>query len=331
MRSKKLGQLFFIVSTLLSLPVANADTFTPQRCVNMGNALDAPTEGDWGHKIDLANFARIRAAGFDTIRLPVKWSGHIDPRANNRIDPIFLARVDEVIGAALAADLNVILNVHHFDRLMENPRRHTDAFLDIWAQLAPHYQNVSSRVAFEVINEPNGAMRGDIMRRLQLVAMNVIRSSNPTRTVILGGEDWSNITTLGTNLATEDPNVVYTFHYYDPFDFTHQNAPWVLPKPPKKRRDWGTPDDRKMVKQDMATARQFSEATGRPIFLGEFGAYEQAPQPSRLRYLEAVRREAEGAGIGWCVWNFTGSFPIFDDQAKRWTPGHLEALGLGGR
>lgn len=331
LQSQTMKTMLLIMVALLLPAVASADPFSPQRCVNMGNALDAPNEGEWGHTIDLKSFAEIRSAGFDTVRIPVRWSAHIDPRANNKIDAVFLARVDQVVGAALAADLSVVLNVHHFERLMERPRAHMGAFLDIWAQLAPHYQALSPRVSFEVINEPNGEMRGDIMRRLQLVALQVIRATNPTRTIILGGEDWSNVTTLGTNLATKDPNIVYTFHYYDPFDFTHQKAPWAGPNGPKKRRGWGSNEDRETLKEHMATARAFSQATGRPIFLGEFGAYERAPEPDRLAYIEAVRREAEAAGIGWCIWNYTGSFPIYDTRQKQWTPGHLEALGLSAR
>ena len=78
----------------------------------------------------------------------------------------------------------------------------------------------------------------------------------------------------------------------------------------------------------MRKARQFSLQTGRRIFLGEFGAYEQAPEGSRREYMRAVSAEAQAAGIGWCVWNFASSFPLFDNGTKQWVPGQLEALGL---
>ena len=308
-------------------PATESEAFKTQRCVNMGNALEAPKEGEWGHKIDLDNFARIREAGFDTVRFPVRWDAHL--AANNLIDPTFLNRVDQVLDAALAADLDVVLNVHHFDDLMEQPERYSGTLLDIWEQLAYHYQDLPDRVSFEVLNEPSLALNGTLLRRLQGDAVRIIRSTNPTRTLILGGENWSGLNTLGTNVKLNDPNVVYTFHYYDPFDFTHQKAPWTGPDGPKETRTWGSESDHQKVQVDMASAKRFSEDVGRKVFLGEFGAYEAAPEDSRLAYMSAVRREAEAAGIGWCVWNFTSSFPLFDDDTKTWVPGQLEALDLG--
>jgi len=308
---------------------AGANDFSVKRCVNMGNALDAPNEGEWGHTIDLDNFARIRAAGFDAVRLPIRWSAHLGE--GNRIDQAFFDRVDEVLNAALAADLNIVLNIHHFDALMDNPRANYYTFLHIWEQLGFYYQDLPPQVSFEVMNEPNGAMRGDTMRRFQREAIRTIRQTNPTRTLILGGEDWSSIRTLETNLMSSDPNVIYTFHYYDPFDFTHQNAPWTGPDGPKETKTWGTASQRRTLRNDMLRAKRFAKKTGRALFLGEFGAYEVAPRAGRLSYMRAVRVEAETAGLGWCAWNFTATFPLFDDARKTWTPGYLEALGLAQR
>lgn len=310
-------------------PKAEAGPFEVKRCVNMGNALDAPTEGAWGHTIDLENFARIRAAGFDTVRLPVRWSAHLGQ--DNIIDPAFLTRIDDVINAALAADLNIVLNVHHFEELMVEPAAHTKTLLNIWSQLSYYYEALPARVSFEVLNEPNGALKGNVMRRLQKDAVALIRQRHPDRTLILGGENWSGLQSLGTNYLSSDPNIVYTFHYYQPFDFTHQNAPWTGADGPKGEKNWGSASDQRAVRQHMAQASRFARQQGRAVFLGEFGAYEAAPEPSRLAYLQSVRAEAEAAGIGWCVWNFTATFPIFDDQRKTWTPGHLQALGLSAR
>ena len=318
--------LFALSACGVTSQLTQTNTFETERCVNMGNALDAPWEGAWGHTIDLANFARIRAAGFDTVRLPVKWSGHLG--ASNFIDPAFRARVDEVLNAALAADLNIVLNIHHFDDLMNEPEAHYDAFLDIWKQLADHYQGLPERVSFEVLNEPSRKLKGDIMRRAQRDAIAIIRQSNPTRIVILGGENWSNIDSLRTNYLAPDPNVIYTFHYYTPFNFTHQKAPWLGSNAPQRTQSWGSAEDHQVVREHMARARDFSERVGRQVFLGEFGAFEAAPESSRQSYMKAVTHEAEAAGIGWCVWSFTSSFPLFDDDIKTWLPGQLEALGL---
>ena len=92
-----------------------------RNCVNMGNMLEAPIEGEWGTVVAEHYFSAIAEAGFDTVRIPIHWSGHTDTRAPYTIDPIFLARVDEVIGWALDANLQVILNVHHYYEIMDTP------------------------------------------------------------------------------------------------------------------------------------------------------------------------------------------------------------------
>ena len=302
--------------------------FQTKKCVNMGNALQAPEEGEWGHIIDTAHFERIRAVGFDTVRIPVRWSAHLLQEETSLIDPQFARRVDNVIYAALEADLNVVLNVHHFEDIMLQPDANLSKLTKIWIQLANRYRDLPPGVAFEILNEPHTALKGDKLREAQAAVIEVVRATNPTRVLILGGEDWSNVDTLGTNLATADRNVIYTFHYYDPFDFTHQNATWLGKSAPKKRRRWGSQAEFDSVAADMAKAKALADRVGRPVFLGEFGAYEAAPAASRLRYTKAVREAAEAAGIGWCVWNFTGSFPIFDVPSQSWMPGYLEALGV---
>lgn len=320
------GFLVAVIALLSAHHTAEAETFETKRCVNMGNALDAPEEGLWGHTIDTANFARIRAAGFDTVRLPVRWSAHLTKDGLIKSD--FHERIDEVLNAALAADLNVVLNVHHYEAFIQRPELHYKTFLSIWEQLAYYYQDLPARVSFEVLNEPNGDLKGSFLRQAQAEAIAVIRRTNPTRTLILGGENWSGLDSLASNLKSEDKNIVYTFHYYDPFKFTHQNAPWTGADGPKGAKSWGSDADYDKVRRDMARAAQFVRQRGRPVFLGEFGAYEAAPENARRAYINAVSREAETAGIGWCVWNFTATFPLFDNRRKKWLPGQLEALGL---
>lgn len=306
---------------------ADGQALELNRCVNMGNALEAPNEGEWGYVIEAEHFGAIREAGFDTVRVPVQWTAHLLGEAE-QIDPVFLARVDRVIAQALGADLNILLDVHHFEALMARPARHMETFHKVWRQLAEHYKDLPDRVAFEVLNEPNGALNGVAMRKAQAAAIEIIRVHNPTRTIVLGGEQWSNVETIGTNLASGDPNIVYTFHYYEPFDFTHQNAEWTGPDGPKRRRGWGDQADRAELAGYMELARSFVDRTGKRVFLGEFGAYEKAPARDRLRYTRAVREAAEAAGFGWCVWSFSVPFPIYDPLEGAWLPGYLAALGL---
>src|SRR4051794_19893010 len=77
------------------------------RGVNFGNALEAPKEGDWGMKLEADYFKHIRAAGFNHVRVPVKWSAHADAKPPYTIDPAFFARIDWVLDQAAANGLGV--------------------------------------------------------------------------------------------------------------------------------------------------------------------------------------------------------------------------------
>ena len=308
-------------------PAAAAD-FPVQRCVNMGNALDAPQEGDWGLTLEESYFAEIAAAGFDAVRLPVRWSNHTADGPDYTIDPAFLARVDEVLGWALAHDLNVVLNIHHFEELNSEPRRNRDKFLALWRQIAPHYADLPASVTFEVINEPNGEFAGALMQDHVRAAVAIIRESNPDRTLMIGGENWSHIETLSSIPELDDPNIVHTFHYYLPFEFTHQKTSWTELADSDTVRWTGTEAEMTAIGADMAEARAHADATGRVVFMGEFGAYEAAPRIDGVDWLNAVRQYAEAYGLPWCVWNFSSSYPVYDTQARAWDHDKLYALGL---
>ena len=320
--------------TLGSAPLLASDepiaaAFTAKRCVNMGNALETPKGYDWGGRAyTQADYKRIAAAGFDTVRIPVRWSDYTGPAPSYRIHPDFAALVDQQIDWATGAGLHVVLNVHHFEEIMDQPATQMERYRAIWSELAARYADLPDSVWFETLNEPHKELKGSAMRQAQAQALAIIRAQDPDRIVILGGEEWSGIRTLETNLSSEDPNVVYTFHYYDPFDFTHQQASWLGDDMPKGTRGWGSDTDKAQLAADVATAVAFREATGRPIFLGEFGAHSPIDQAERVEWAGAVASAMGDAGIPWCLWSYGNTFALYTDKAG-WDDAMLKALVPG--
>ena len=125
--------------------------------------LEPERESGWGGKrLEAADFVRIRAAGFDTVRIPVRWSNKTGQQPDYAIDPEWLARVTEVVDQALAADLNVILNDHNFEALHEQPQANRDKLAAIWRQVAAHFADRPvGRLGFEIENEPHHALTND--------------------------------------------------------------------------------------------------------------------------------------------------------------------------
>jgi len=312
------------VSTCTVSQASEIEAFDMQRCVNMGNSFDAPRDEPWGKPVNPDHFAMIKEKGFDTVRIPVRWSDYTDK--DHRIESSFMDSVTKIVDAALAENLNVILNIHHFEAIMDNPKDGTKKLVAMWEQIAPNFANRSDSLWFEVINEPNNKLKGDLMRKAQALSVRSIRKSNPSRIIILGGEDWSGIRTLETNLVPPDANIVYTYHYYDPFDFTHQKAPWVGKDGPTKTKNWGSEEDYDELRRSIKTAQKFERDVKRPVFVGEFGAYEIIDNAERVQYVGDARKAFESAQIPWCLWSFSNTFALYDDDKGGWDEKMLAAL-----
>jgi Cellulase (glycosyl hydrolase family 5) len=309
---------------------AATDSLPVGRCVNMGNHLEAPKEGEWGgKKVEAADLDRIAKAGFNTIRLPVRWSTRAGANAPHAIDPAFMARVKNIVADARKAGLNVILNSHHFEELHKDPSPANIARLaGMWKQIAAEFSaEPSANLWFEIENEPHEKFNDSNLLSVLSPALAEIRKTNPTRPVIIGGEFWSGINSLKTLKLPDDPHIVPTFHYYDPFDFTHQGATWVDPSPPMGRA-YGTADDKKRLADDVAKVRDYIKRTGKTPFMGEFGANGPIALADRVNYQKSVRMAFDQVGIGMCAWGYTNTFPLWDQQSGKWVPGMLDAMGL---
>lgn len=302
-----------------------AADFQMKRCVNMGNALEAPNGATWGKLYSKEDYERIAAAGFDTVRIPVRWNDYTGPAPEYRIHPDFAEVVDNNIRWALSNDLNIVLNIHHFDELMENPAEQMERFGKLWDQISLRYSKLPKSVWFEVLNEPHKELKGKVMRQMQALALATIRRDNPDRIVMLGGEEWSGINSLATNLASDDPNVVYTFHYYDPFGFTHQQATWLGDDMPKGKRGWGSSEDKAELANAIGIATAFRDAVKRPVFLGEFGVNGPVDNKQRVKWAGAVKTAMEEADIPWCLWSYGNTFALYSDE-NGWDADMLKAL-----
>lgn len=298
------------------------------RGINLGNMLESPTEGEWGATVQETYFDVIRQAGFDAVRIPIKWSGHAEANAPYSIDPGFFDRVDEITDWGLQRGLVIVLDMHHYDELAVNPRDHQERFLALWRQIAEHYKDYPPTVFFELLNEPNSAMSASLWNDFVAKGLAVIRESNPERMVLIGGVSWNNYGQLqNLRLPDGEARVIGVFHYYEPFHFTHQGAEWVDGAADWLGTTWeGTDAQVAEVRANFDYATAWSKNNNLPIHLNEFGAYSRADQASRLRWTEFVAREAESRGFAWAYWEFNAGFGAYDPSANAWREDLLSAL-----
>jgi endoglucanase len=299
------------------------------RGVNLGNALEAPKEGDWGVVLKAEYFQRIAAAGFDSVRIPVRWSSHAEQSPPYKIDPKFFERVDWAIDQALKNHLIPVLNVHHYEEIFNVPDKHGERFLALWQQIAEHYKDYPPDLALELLNEPHANLTSDKWNRLLSEAIRVIRPSNPQREIVVGPVGWNGIGELPTLVLPEDDrHLIVTVHYYNPFHFTHQGAEWAG----AEARNWlgtkwtGTKTERQAVILDLDKAITWAVEHRRPLYLGEFGAYNKAEMESRARWTRFVAEEALQRKMGFAYWEFCSGFGVFDPQKNQWIEPLKKAL-----
>jgi endoglucanase len=255
----------------------------------------------------------------------------VGPRAPYTIDPAFMARVEQVVDAARAAGLRVILDLHHYEdpqgNIFTDPAGQSARFTALWKQIGERFRGKDAQVWFELLNEPHGSLTHANLRSVLDPALREVRLTNPTRPVVIGGESWSGIDSLATLPLPDDAYLVATFHYYDPFAFTHQGAPWITPALPTGRT-FPAGTDAAELAANAQKARDFVARTGRPLFLGEFGAYEGIPLAQRVAYYGAVHQAYTAAGIDSCAWAYTNTMPLRDPATGAWITELLDAIGL---
>lgn len=296
--------------------------------VNLGNALEAPNEGDWGVKLEERFFDLIAKAGFDSVRIPVKWSAHAAGQKPYMIDKQFMDRVDWAVEQALKRKLQVVLNVHHYDEMDSQPDAHRERLLGLWEQIAAHYKDQPQALAFEILNEPHDKLTAEKWNEILAAALQVVRKTNPTRTVVVGPVQWNSIKQLPTlKLPEDDRNLVVTFHFYDPFAFTHQGASWLGGNAPPKGRKWqGTKAEQFQVIRDFDDALRWGVEHRRPMFLGEFGALTEADPESRARWTKFIADQARERKFGTAYWEFCAGFGLYDRDKGAFVEALREAV-----
>lgn len=332
--SKKITTLilFLNVLTYAALPFKKGVNLTNWFQVNSANQIHFT-------KYTKQDFLNIKSLGCDVIRLPINLHSMTDGYPNYTLDNLFLFFLDQVIDWAEELNINLILDNHTFD-----PAKSTDPnihliLIPVWKQMAEHFKNRSEYIYYEILNEPHG-ISNSIWNTIQLSAIRAIREVDSVHTIVVGPADWNSYNSLQNLPIYSDTNLIYTFHFYDPFIFTHQGASWSDPSMEKLS---GIPfpyDANRMpefptslvgtwiqssfnnyinegtvakVKQLIDIADNFQKQRNVPIFCGEFGVYiPNSLNEDRVYWYEIVRKYFEEKNIAWTIWDYQGGFGIFE-------------------
>ncbi len=269
-------------------------------------------------------FRDIAARGFRTVRVPQAAVAHAD--ADGRLDPVWLAKLDWVVRAATKSGLNVVIDNN--GGCSQQGTACLARTARIWRHLAAHYRGAPNSVLFELYNEPDGAITPQVWNAGIGPILAAIRASNPTRNVIVGTAHAYNLRDLAELVLPEnDRHIIATFHYYEPFSFTHQGGAWLPAerRPPVGAR-FGTVQDFAEIGRNFDYVAAWSAWYRRPVFLGEFGVLEAANVYDRVLWTATVARTAEMRGFAWAYWQFDGNFTAYDVSRDAWNEPVARAL-----
>ena len=240
--------------------------------------------------------------------------------------------------------------------LLENAELQ-DRFIAMWLKLEEVFEDEQS-VMFELLNEVRNvdpALWNDLAEK----TLKALREKNKTRWIIIGSTCWNSPAKLEDLRVYDDENVIYTYHNYEPFEFTHQRG--VLQSAPlyyNRKMEYPSEDieryrdykrmvageiepyseyekiDIDFLRDRMKGAAEFVKKHPEKIlWLGEFGTIRHADIKSRENYMRDVISIAKESDIPYCVWNYLSTpndgnrFSLVDDDTRKiLSEGLLKAL-----
>lgn len=312
-----------LMDSILQVRYKKATEFTS--CINIGNALEAPKNIKWDVQMDEEYLSLIKEAGFDCVRLPVRFSDYINN--NNELDEEFMEKIDYYINYALDLELKVILDFHHYIEIMNDPLKHKDSFESIWRQLSERYKKYPPELLFELLNEPKDNLTGEVWNNLIKDGVKIIRETNKYRTIIVGPSEFNSLYSLNKLILPEDENILLTFHYYEPNNVTFQGSPYHEGYEELNNIEWrGTEEEIKYLEDRFKIVKEYAEKNNIKVFLGEFGVVKSAPEDTRKRWIEFVKNEALKNGFSYGYWELASEFGVYDIKTKTFNKELLEIL-----
>lgn len=265
-----------------------------------------------------ADLRDLAALGANHVRWQLTWGGFPSYQAST--EPLSsytewlegaLRHVDTMLPHCRLLGLRVVLDLHtppgghdpekHW-RLFKY-REHQLFFIECWRRIATRYRGDTTIWAFDLMNEPNEdghcADSARPWRELAHEAAATIRAVDPTRRLVLEAAPNGDSRALAALKPLPLSNVVYSFHMYDPVDFTHQRIGNDTSVHYYPGEFYGSRWGRRKLRRWHKPVRAWQEQHRVPVYVGEFSAVRWAPGRSAHRYLRDCISIYEKYGWGW--------------------------------
>lgn len=285
-----------------------------------------------------SDFKLLKTIGFKALRIPIAFE-YMEEH-NIPIEKVFSV-VDNIVKQCHKYNLKLVIDYHYGTLNDENYTQETKKIINTWTEVVNHYQSVSEDdLLYDLYNEPPH-MNPKTWQDAAYNIVTALRKIDPNRTFIVGASNYNSIYELSRMVRLADENIIYGFHFYEPFLFTHQGASWAgqqesttgVPFPysaekfpainPESKNTWGEtnyyqyPKDgnERSVLDKLTIVKNWGDKYKVPVLCGEYGVYAKyADLDSRCRYIKAVRKSLKTLGIPGMLWEYNSAFSLFDGK-----------------
>ena len=289
-------------------------------------------------KFTRQDFSNIKSLGFDVIRLPIALHAMSSGDPDYTLDPLLVSFLDSAVTWAEDLQINLILDNHSADPVASTDPSIESPLIKVWTQIAQHYKDRSKSIYYELLNEPHGISQAQ-WGTIQQHVIDAIRSVDTKHSIVVCAVDWDSYQDLQNLPVYSDTNLLYTFHFYEPFLFTSQGASWTLPSmetvhgipfpynaaimPPvpdvlkgtwveDSYNSYDQDGTMQYVKAQIDLAINFRNSRNVKIYDGEMGVYNlYSSNEDRRIWYDSVRTYFEANDIPWIVTDYNGDFGIF--------------------
>lgn len=319
-----------------------------------------------GFDYDESYVQKLADAGFKSLRLPIDFDLYVEsvtgtaPDLTLELHEDLFTILDSFEEWTAQSGMSLTIDYHQYDRSLDFGKQDTkDLAVALWGAVAEHFaDNPREDLFFELLNEPELSVGGVPPNSGQwtLLAEEMIaaiRVHDTERVILFGDVEYYGITPLSRRKLLSDDRIIYVFHFYDPFLFSHQGAGWTdllalhdVPYPYTKERwpenglDLGINErlpawvltqvdeyyktgNKNWMYNRISTAKKWAITNNVPVICNEFGIYEPASQPAdRVAYYTDLIDIFEEQEIPWQVW-----FRIMDEDGVV-IPEYRAAFGL---
>lgn len=283
---------------------------------NLGNTLDATSaeglaaETSWGNPETREDMMKLlKDTGFNVLRLPVTWDGHMDENYN--VDPEWMARVKEVVDYGINNDLYVILNTHHeewYYPTSKNKDEDIKQLKALWSQIAEEFKGYDEHLLFEGLNEPR--LRGTsnewtagtpeaqaIVNDYAMAFYETVRNSggnNDKRHLLLTGYCASSNASsmMALELPKDDDKIIVSIHAYLPYPFALDN---------NGTDQFDVNVDAVSIDSLFLNLDSYLLAADIPVIITEFGSLNKKNNEDRIECVQYFLKMAKDNGVP-CVW-----------------------------